>query len=105
MTTLAYNFFTRKHLCIVLSLAIVGLLGLYMYLVSVTVLHVVMYTETTQSLKKVTSDIGALENRLIMAQHKVSAEIASLEGYTEITNKTFIDRRPTSLVLSDQGGR
>lgn len=72
-----------------------------MYLVSATVMHVVLHTEIEQEVKQINSEISILENRLILAQHKVSANIASLEGYTSITEKIFIDRTPASLVLSE----
>ena len=79
----------------------IGLLGLYMYLVSATVMHVVLQTETRQEIKSISSDISVLENRLIVAQHKVSKSIASLEGFTAVNDKVFIDRAPESLVLSN----
>ena len=43
-------------------------------------MHVVLQTENTQELKKINSDISELENKLILAQHKVSADIASMQG-------------------------
>jgi len=72
-----------------------------MYLVSATVMHVVLQAEYKQETKSVYSNISALENRLIIAQHKVSSDIATLQGFTAITEKVFIDRSPASLVLSE----
>lgn len=97
------SIFSEKRLFIAFSGVFVALLGLYMYLVSATVMHVVLQTELKQEVKQVNSDISELENRLILAQHKVSSDIASLEGYTAITEKVFIDRTPDSLVLSQTG--
>lgn len=93
--------FNEKNLFIGLVGLFVCLLGLYMYLVSATVMHVVLQTELKQQAKTVHSDISELDQRLIMAQHKVSSDIATLQGFTPITKKVFIDRTPDSLVLSD----
>lgn len=92
---------TEKRLFFVLASTFVLLVGLYMYLVSATVMHVVLQTENSQALKVVNSDISELENQLILAQHKVSSDIASMQGYTAITEKVFIDRAPDSLVLGN----
>lgn len=92
---------TEKHLFFGLLSVFVSLIAVYMYLVSATVMHVVLQTELQQETKQVQSKISSLENRLIVAQHKVSADIASLRGFTEVTDKVFIDRAPASLVLSD----
>jgi len=92
---------TDKSLFICALGTFVCLLGVYMYLVSATVMHVVLQTEYKQEAKSVHSDISALENRLIIAQHKVSSDIATMQGFTAITEKVFIDRAPASLVLSE----
>ena len=91
---------TEKRLFITFMGVLVALVGLYMYLVSATVLHVVMQTEIDQEVKGLNSDISELENKYILAQHKVSSDIASMDGYTSISKKIFIDRAPDSLVLS-----
>ncbi len=98
-----FNFINEKSLFIGFLSVFVGLLGLYMYLVSATVMHVVLQTEFRQEAKSVASDVSTLENRLIIAQHKVSSDIASMQGFTAITEKVFIDRAPDSLVLSETG--
>jgi len=95
------NQILEKRLFIGFLSIFVGILGLYMYLVSATVMHVVLQTEYRQEAKTIRSDVSTLENRLIVAQHKVSSNIASLQGFTSITEKIFIDRTPASLVLSD----
>ena len=64
-----------------------------MYLLSATVMHVVLQTEFKQETKSVNSQISELENRLIIAQHKVSSDIASLQGFTAVTDKVFLDRQ------------
>lgn len=80
----------------------VSLFSLYIYFISASVVHVVMRTETSQEITKIASQISELESRYIEAQHRVSSDIASLQGYTPADAKIFIDRTPDSLVLSTQ---
>ncbi len=91
---------TEKRLFVTFLGIFVGLVCAYMYLVSATVLHVVMQSEVTQEVKVVNSEISELEHKLILAQHKVSADIATMQGFSPVVNKVFIDRAPDSLVLS-----
>jgi len=79
-------------LCVVLSL--------YMYFVSASVVHVVMRKEVDQQITAVGSYVSELEANYIEAQHSVSAEIASRQGYTLTKDKIFIDRSQATLVLS-----
>jgi hypothetical protein len=76
-----------------------------MYFVSASIVHVVIRTETGQEMKKVSYEISLLEGRFIEAQHKVSADIASLQGYTQTSKKVFIDRTAPAFVLSDGSTR
>ncbi len=73
----------------------------YMYFLSASVMHVVLRTEVEQSVQQLHSEIALLESQYIQAQHRVSERISSLQGYNEVTNKVFIDRRSPSLVLND----
>lgn len=97
----------QKEKIIFVSLfgVLVALVFAYMYLLSATVLHVVMRTEYNQEMRSIKSDISELESAYILAQHKVSADIASLQGYTVANDKVFIDRTPASLVLSSNSDR
>lgn len=76
------------------------LFALYIYFISASVVHVVMRTEVSQEITKIASEISELEGEYIEAQHRVSSDIASLQGYSETQNKVFIDKTPSSLVLS-----
>lgn len=76
------------------------LFALYVYFISASVVHVVMRTEISQEITKIASEISELEGEYIEAQHRVSSDIASLQGYTQTQSKVFIDRTPSSLVLS-----
>lgn len=72
----------------------------YIYFLSASVLHVVMRQEYQQTIKELTSNIGQLETQYIVAQHKLSADVANLDGYTTVEEKVFIDKSKSALVLS-----
>ena len=78
------------------------LVGSYMYLVSASVVHVVIQKEINKDMRALHSEIAALETEYIDAQHAVSNNLASLDGFVETTDKIFLDRTPASLVLSSQ---
>jgi hypothetical protein len=90
----------EKAIFIVLSSLCLSLVAMYMYFVSASVIHVVMRTEINQEITKLSSDISELEGKYIASQHRVSSEIASLQGYQETEERIFIDRNRDSLVLS-----
>lgn len=71
-----------------------------MYFVSVSVLHVVMQQEIQRKVSALNAEISQLEAEYIRAQHNLSSDIASLDGYVETTNKVFINRSEAKLVLS-----
>jgi exopolysaccharide biosynthesis protein len=96
---------TDKILFLSLVSVCFSLIALYMYFVSASVLHVVMRTEVSQQNTKIASDISALESKYIAAQHRVSSDIASLEGYHKTEKKVFINRGESSLVLNTALGR
>jgi len=77
------------------------LFALYVYFVSASVLHVVMQQETERKISTLHTKISQLEAEYIAAQHAVSADIASLQGYVATDDKIFIDRTDPTLVLSD----
>jgi len=95
----------EKRLCIGLITTATALFVLYIYFISASVVHVVMRTEAQQQMKQVGSEISLLEGRFIAAQHNVSSEIASLEGYTPTSKKVFIDRTAPSFALANSGAR
>lgn len=95
----------EKTLFLGLSCVCLALFSLYIYFISASVVHVVMRTEISQEITKISSEISELEGDYIEAQHKVSSDIASLQGYTQTTAKIFIDRTPASLVLQTEAVR
>lgn len=77
-----------------------ALVFLYMYFLSMSVVHVVLRKEVMQKVATIESDIAMLEASFIDAQHKVSNKIAALENFTENDTKIFINRYEDTLVLS-----
>ena len=93
---------TERRICIALTGVLLCLFVSYMYFVSASIVHVVIRTELNQEIQQVSSEISTLESQYIAAQYKVSESIASLQGYTENSNKIFIDRSEPSLVYSGE---
>ena len=79
-----------------------GLIVLYMYFLTMSVVHVVLRKEVVSSIRDVESQIASLESSYINAQHTVSDKMATLENFTQNDNKIFVERgaKPT-LVLSN----
>jgi uncharacterized small protein (DUF1192 family) len=71
----------------------------YVYFMSATIMHVVVRKEMSTSIAQLNSEISRLEAQYIHAQHAVSADIASLQGFVPVTEKVFINRAPDTLVL------
>ena len=72
---------------------------LYIYFLSLSVVHVVMRKEVDTELSSLSSSVSSLEAEYIEAQHSVSADIASMRGYTLTKDKIFIDRTDTTVAL------
>ena len=77
------------------------LVGLYMYFVSMSVVHVVLRKETIQTQKELQSQIAQLESLYITAQLQVSDKIAAAELFSETSEKIFVSRAIPALVLND----
>lgn len=73
----------------------------YLYFLNMSVVHVVMRKEATQEQNKLRAEIAMLETSYIEAQHKIADRIASRNGYNVDSDKVFITRGETSLVLRD----
>lgn len=82
-----------------LVVALVALVGLYMYFLTMSVVHVVLRKEVNQERRLVESEIAELEARYIEAQHRVSEKIASLDSLAETNDKIFIERHSSPLVM------
>lgn len=78
---------------------LVATVVLYMYFVSASVVHVVVRKEMDTTLASMHSQVGNLEAKYIEAQHAMSADIASRDGYTKTDKKIFIDMTETPVAL------
>ena len=78
-----------------------ALIILYMYFLSMSVVHVVLRKEINRSVSETSSQIASLEASYIASQHKVSDKIAALNTFTETSNKIFVTRGSNAPVLTD----
>jgi hypothetical protein len=88
----------QTYFCLIV---LVCSIAAYLYFLNVSVVHVVMRKEATQEQNRLRTEIAMLETSYIEAQHKIADRIADLEGYSTETDKIFITRGETGLVLRD----
>lgn len=80
-----------------LALLLAGVVT-YMYFLSLSVVHVVMRNEVLQSMSQLRSEIAYLETAYIEANHTISSQVATLQGFNTVEKKIFID-----IAASDKG--
>ncbi len=85
----------------ILGVVFFALVILYMYFLSMSVVHVVLRKEINRSVTETESQIATLEASYIESQHKVSDKIAALNTFTETDAKIFVSRGPNAPVLTD----
>lgn len=100
MTRTNTLYITEHYYLALASSLLLVLVGLYMYLISASVVHVVMQKEIKHNFAELHSDIAALEAQYIAAQHAVSADIASMHGFVATAEKIFIERSDSVVVVS-----
>ncbi len=74
--------------------------SLYIYFLSVSVLNVVIRQEIDTEIRDTHTKLSELESRYISAKTKVTEDAAAARGFTKTTEKTFVVKKPTNLVLS-----
>ncbi len=80
-------------------LVVIGVLA-YMYFLSLSVVHVVVRKEVLRDINQVRSELALLEAKYIEANHVISTRVATLDGFSEVQNKMFINAAtPQGLVL------
>ncbi len=79
-------------------LTLLVLCGLYMYFISLSVVHVVVSQETDVRIHEMRSDIAKQEAEYMEMQNALSREVVEQKGYIAATEKIFIDRSAGSLV-------
>jgi hypothetical protein len=82
------------------GLLVLGVVS-YLYFLNLSVVHVVMRKEATLEQNQLRAEIAMLETSYIEAQHAIAARIATLDGYNTDTEKVFVNRGETSLVLNN----
>ncbi len=101
--TTAYAMYYREHIVLVtLTSVLLLLFAAYVYFVSASIVHVVIRQEIQQEITAVSSEISDLETHYIALQHSVSKDIATQNGFVAASDKIYIDRSPTNLVLSNR---
>ena len=73
----------------------------YLYFLNVSVVHVVMRKEAIRDIHNLQTELATLEAAFIKAQHNISSQVAALDEYQLETEKIFIERGDSSLVLRD----
>lgn len=89
----------KKYLFMAVLLTL-GLFIAYVYLLSSSVVEVVIRKEMNREMQDLHTEISQLETTYIEKQHSVSNEIAVRQGFVEAKNKIFINRGDTGLALS-----
>lgn len=81
------------------ALTLFGIMcGMYMYLLSSSVVHVVISKESETKIHQTHSEIAALEAKYMEMQNSISKEVVEQSGYIAAGKKVFIDRSNASLV-------
>ena len=83
---------SRKIVTTILGVTVLACIVLYMYLLTISVVHVVMRKEATQDLRALETEIAALETDYMLAQHVVSTAIVDNQEYSETSEKIFVSR-------------
>lgn len=80
-----------------LGLTVSLLAAAYMYLLSISVIHVVMSKEIEENIYSVHSEIADLEARYMERQNAIAEKVIAENGYTAAP-KIFIAKNPSSVV-------
>ena len=77
------------------------LLGMYMYFVSASVVHVIVRKEIDQDITRVSSKLSDLEASFITAKQAIDEDTITRHGFVfSHDSKTYITKAPSSLVLA-----
>lgn len=72
----------------------------YIYFVSASVVHVIVRKEIDQEIVKANSRLSDLESSYIEAKDAVEVGLVDARGFAHTDERIFINRTPTSLVLT-----
>lgn len=88
------------HFTVLVTLML-GLIGLYMYFLSMSVVHVVLRKEAAHKVTTLDSEIALLEATYIESQHLVSDHMARLAQFSATSEKIFVTQQSPTLVYID----
>ena len=100
-----HTMYRRRHYALAGSFScLVIIFVAYIYFVSASIVHVVISQEINQKIVAVNAEISEYEATYIKLQAGVSSEAAIENGFVLATDKIYVKRAPTSLVLSQKPG-
>lgn len=82
-----------------LTTLFIGLVILYMYFLTMSVVHVVLRKEATHNLATLDTEIALLEATYIESQYLVSDNMADLAQFSETPEKIFVTKQSPTLVF------
>ena len=102
MNAVAKTFYIQyraEQYLLAFSLGAVCLLSVaYVYLLSMSVVHVVASRESEAKVSELRAEIAALESTYMERQHSISMEVVGQKGYISAGDKIFINRDSASVV-------
>lgn len=88
-----------EHWLLAFSLAAVCVLSVgYVYLLSMSVVHVVISREADERISDIQGEIAALESVYMEKQHAISTEVVEQQGYVTTNEKIFLSRGNAAMV-------
>lgn len=88
-----------EHYLLALALLALCVLSIaYVYLLSMSVVHVVVSRESKEKTNEIHGEIASLEAVYMERQHAISSEVVVHRGYTAAGNKIFLNRNNSSVV-------
>lgn len=88
-----------QHYALLLASCLTLLLAaLYMYFLSVSVIHVVISRENEEKIHRVAADIASLEATYMEKKIEIASSIVGENGYVTANKKVFVNKGQTSVV-------
>ena len=89
----------EKKLFISACALLAAMMSLYVYFVIAAVVEVVIRKEVASEAGALSSHVAELEAEYIAAEHRVSEEMATQEGYAPVSEKIYVIEANATLVL------
>lgn len=98
-TNILYIEHKLEHLTLAFALCALTVLSVaYIYLLSMSVVHVVVTREAEQRVNDIRGEIASLESTYMQRQHQISMVVVENRGYAIADKKIFLDRENSSVV-------